>query len=105
MRWLNRDTWKTAIVMASILPFLFLFIGIPMPMVSVQGDVGEAATPTPTLVQATPTVDATAVTQDKLKQEDEQLQRENSFPWIILNAVGSSIGTILVAAAALIAAW
>jgi uncharacterized protein YjbI with pentapeptide repeats len=57
------------------------------------------------IVQGTPTVNTTAVVQDQLKQQDEKLQRDNSFPWIILNAVGSSIGTILVAAAALIAAW
>ncbi len=99
MRWLKRNPWNGIVI--GILLFLvfitWMSIQVEKPQ-SVHATTGGT-------VQGTPTVNTTAIVQDQLEQQDDKLQRDNSFPWIILNAVGGSIGTILVAAAALIAAW
>jgi hypothetical protein len=99
MRWFKRDPLNGIAI--GILLFLVLITWMSIQVEKPQ----PAHALTGGTVQGTPTVDTTAVVQDQLKQQDEKLQRDNSFPWIILNAVGSSLGTILVAAAALIAAW
>ena len=99
MRWLKRNPLNGIAI--GILLFLVL---IPWILIQVEKPQSVHAL-TGGTVQGTPTVNTTAVVQDQLKQQDEKLQRDNSFPWILLNAVGSSLGTILVAAAALIAAW
>ncbi len=99
MRWLKGNPWNGIAI--GILLFLVLITWI---LIQVEKPQPVHAT-TGGTVQGTPTVNTTAIVQDQLKQQDEKLQRDNSFPWIILNAVGGSIGTILVAAAALIAAW
>jgi hypothetical protein len=100
MRWLKRG------------PLIGIAIGILLFLMLITWILIQVEKPQPghfptggTVQQGTPTVNTTAVVQDQLKQQDEKLQRDNSFPWILLNAVGSSLGTILVAAAALIAAW
>jgi uncharacterized protein YjbI with pentapeptide repeats len=101
MWWLKRDIWKAGFAVAGVLLLLILMTWIPLSTVGAYEttQLGYATA-------ATPTVDltVTALVKDQLKQQDVQLQRDNSFPWTILNAVGSSIGTILVATAALIAA-
>jgi hypothetical protein len=53
-------------------------------------DANEVASGT---VTATPQANATAVAQDLLKQQDKQIQRNNTISWALLSAVGSSLGT------------
>jgi hypothetical protein len=107
MRWRKRDLWKAGIVVAGVLLFLVLMLWVPVSAAGARERALRFSGPGTITVQATPTVDltVTAVVKDQLKQQDEKLQRDNSFPWSILNAVGSSIGTILVAVAALVTAW
>jgi len=99
MRWLKRGPLNSIAI--GILLFLVLITWILIKVDKSQ----PAHAFTGGTVQGTPTVNTTAIVQDQLKQQDDKLQKDNSLPWILLNAVGSSIGTILVAAAALIAAW
>ena len=99
MRWLKRDLLNSIAI-----GILFFLVFITWIFIQV-GNAQPVYTPTGGPVKGIPTVNTTAVVQDQLKQQDDKLQKDNSFPWIILNDVGSSIGTILVAAAALIAAW
>ncbi len=53
-------------------------------------------------------MDATALAVDVLKQQDDKIQRDNSFPWTLLNAIGGAgiggVGTIFLAIAAFITA-
>jgi uncharacterized protein YjbI with pentapeptide repeats len=102
MRWLKRNLRKIGSIIV-VVALLVWMVWISFLVVEVQpGPVPAANTG---MVQAMPTVDVTAVAIDQLKQQDEKLQRDNSFPWTLLNAVGGSIGTTLVAAAAIITAW
>jgi multidrug efflux pump subunit AcrB len=93
MRWLKRNLWKVGIAIAGMLLLLTLL----MIVIALAGGGRQSTLPSQAsgtaAIQVTPTVDATAVVQDQLKQQDEKLQRENSFPWTILNT--SSVGTIL----------
>ncbi len=102
MNWFKRNLRKIGIIVTAGL-LLAWAMWISFSVLGTQ--IGRAPAMNTGTVQATPTVDVTAVVQDQLKQQDEKLQRDNSFPWIIWNTVGGSTGTILVAAAALIAAW
>jgi len=98
MRWLKRNPWNGIAI--GILLFLVLITWM-----SIQVEKPQSVHATTGGTVQAPTVNTTAIVQDQLKQQDEKLQRDNSFPWIIWNTVGGSTGTILVAAAALIAAW
>jgi hypothetical protein len=99
MRWLERNPLNGIAI-----GILLLLVLIPWILIQVEKPEAAHAL-TGGAIQGTPTANTTAVVQDQLKQQDEKLQRDNSLPWILLNAVGGSLGTILVAAAALIAAW
>jgi hypothetical protein len=91
MRWLKRNLWKVGIAIAGILLLLTFLMMVIALAGGRQSTLPSQASGT-AAIQVTPTVDATAVVQDQLKQQDEKLQRENSFPWTILNT--SSVGAI-----------
>ena len=76
MRWLKRSPLNGIAI--GILLFLVL---IPWILIQVEKP-HPAHAATGGTVQGTPTVNTTAVVQDQLKQQDEKLQRDNSFPWI-----------------------
>jgi len=99
MRWLKRNPLNGIaigiLLFLVLIPWILIQVEKPQPVHALTGGT----------VQGTPTVHTTAVVQDQLKQQDEKLQRDNSFSWILLNIIGSSLGTIFVAVAALIAAW
>jgi uncharacterized protein YjbI with pentapeptide repeats len=107
MLWPKRGLWKAGIALAGLMLLLVLMVWVPFSAAGTYERASGFAGPGTVTLQTPSAADltVTAVVQDQLRQQDEMLQRENSFPWVILNAVGSSIGTILVAAAALIAAW
>ena len=95
MRWLKGSMRKAGVVFVSLVLLLILVI-VLFALIGPGHQTGTG------VVQATPTIDVTAVAQDKLKQEDEQLQRNNSFPWTVLNAIG---GPMLAALAAIAVAF
>lgn len=81
-----------AIIIAVVLLVLILIVVVP-PLIG-GGQTDQVIQFPGSGVLATPTVNVTAVVQDQLKQQDEQLQRANSQPWIILNPLLGSIGGI-----------
>jgi uncharacterized protein YjbI with pentapeptide repeats len=83
--WLKRNLWKIGIAIAVVLALLLVMVWI----VRLVADANEVASRTVTI---TSQVDATAVAQDYLKQQDKQLQRNNSISWAFLSAIGSSLG-------------
>jgi len=90
MRWLKRDMWKAGIALAGLLLFLILMVLVPM---SASAYEGASKVAIARLVQATSTVDVTAtitaLNEEKLRQEIQQLkdQNEPDFPgWIRMNA-------------------
>jgi len=104
MSGLKGDLRKSDVIIIGVMSLLTFLIVI-LALLGAGGQLAPSNQAGTGIVQPTPTIDATAVAQDKLKQDDEKARRDNSFPWTILNAVGSSIGTVLIATAALIAAW
>jgi uncharacterized protein YjbI with pentapeptide repeats len=92
MHWRGRNISKAVVVFAVIL-LLFLSVIVLPPLIG-GGQTEQTIQFPGGGVPATPTINVTAVVQDQLKQQDEQLQRANSQPWIILNPLFSSIGGI-----------
>ncbi len=114
MHQLKRGVWKTGTTIVGTLLLLALWmwlmvlvVSAPVSAASIYERASGFAGPGTITLQTPSTADltVTAVVQDQLKQQDEKARRDNSFPWTILNALGGSIGTMLAAAAALIAAW
>ena len=103
MGWLKGDQRTTGIVIISVVLLLALLIAVIALVVGGHQTALPGQATGTEAVQATPTVDATAVVQDQLKQQDEKLQRDNSFPWTILNT--SSVGSLFLAVAAILGAW
>ncbi len=102
MRWRGRNISKAVVVFAVIVLLSLSIIVLP-PLIG-GGQTTQIIQFPGGGVQATPTVNVTAVVQDQLKQQDEQLQRANSQPWIILNPLLGSIvviGTTILAVVAL----
>jgi uncharacterized protein YjbI with pentapeptide repeats len=104
MRWLKRDRWRLAIPFAGLLLLLMLMVWVPMAASAYEG-ASETVTPTPATVQTTPTVDVTAtmtaLNEEKLRQEIQQLKSQNEptlFDWlksnisILLLGLGAFIG-------------
>jgi hypothetical protein len=104
MCWLKRDIWKAGIVLASVLFLLILMVWLPASSFGASKRASGFAEPGTATVQTPSTADLTitAVVQDQLKQQDEKAQRDNSFPWTILNAIG---GPMLAALAAIAIAF
>src|SRR5437868_3793067 len=88
MHWRKRGLRKAAIAIVGMLLLLLFMVWVPVSMASPREGMLGFAGPVTATVQATPTVDltVTALVKDQLKQQDENLRRENSFPWTLLNA-------------------
>jgi hypothetical protein len=107
MRRLKGDLRKSDIVIIGGMLLLTLLIVAFALLGTGQQTAPSGQTPGMGTVQGTPTVDATAVAGDILKQQDEQLQRANSGLWPYWLSVSGSIGgigAILAAVAAFIVA-
>ena len=72
MHWLKRNPLNGIAI--GILLFLVL---IPWILIQVEKPQPAVHALTGGTVQGTPTVNSTAIVQDQLKQQDEQLQRDN----------------------------
>jgi hypothetical protein len=99
MRWLKRNMRKVGIALAGLLLLLALMVWVPVSAASTSAEAPELAIPES--VQATPTVDVTAtmtaLNEEKLRQEIQQLKNQNYWAW-------TTIGPILVGFAGLLAA-
>jgi uncharacterized protein YjbI with pentapeptide repeats len=87
MRWVERDMRKVAVII-SIFLFLLLLLWIPSFKVSAQRNIGGAAAPTPTILQATPTPDLTVTVLAKQKLREDVDQGQHTFEnWFWANGV------------------
>ena len=97
MCWLKRDIWRIGIPLASLLLLLMLMVLVPLSAGAYEATSGLAVSGS---VQATPTVDVTAtmtaLNEEKLRQEIQQLKNQNGNQnnWLANNS------TALIAAAA-----
>ena len=92
MCWLKRYLWEVGIALAGLLFFLVLMLWVPLSAAAYEGTSGLPA-PTSATVQLTPTVDVTAtmtaLQEDKLRQEIQQLKNQNEHDllgWLRTNA-------------------
>ena len=103
MRWHERHIWKAGIAIVGMLLSLVLMTWLPLSAVGAHEttQLGSTTVMETGTVQGTATLDltVTALAKEQTKQQVDKLQRENLFPWAILNAVGSSIGTMCLALA------
>ena len=91
MLWLKRNRWKAYIAFAGLLLF-WVFMGwVPVSLVGASEITSQAVTPV--TGTATPTVNATAtmtaLQEDKLRQEIQQLKNQNEpdlLRWLRTNA-------------------
>src|SRR5947209_5159697 len=91
MRWLKRDIWKVGMALAGLLLLLVLLVWVKVEVAGAYE--GTSGLATPVTVQATPTVDVTAtmtaLQEDKLRQEIQQLKNQNEpdlLGWLRTNA-------------------
>jgi Pentapeptide repeats (8 copies) len=97
MRWLKRGMWRAAIAMVGLLLLLVLTVWVP---VSVGAYGGESVPP-----QVTPTIDVTAtmtaLNEEKLRQEIQQLKNQNGNQnnWLANNSTAliAAVATVIVA--------
>jgi uncharacterized protein YjbI with pentapeptide repeats len=109
MCWLKRGIWKVGIAIAGMLLLLVLMVWILASAVSAQEIAPGPATPGTETVQVTPTEDATvtALNQEKLAQEVQQLKNQNEpdlFGWLRTNAA-ILFSTLVVVLGGLIGLW
>lgn len=90
MPWLKRDIWKAGVALACLLLFLTLTIMIPLSASAYEGASRQAL---PGLVQAVPTVDATAT---MTALNEEKLKHENDWLWSNGVAILSGVLSALV---------
>ncbi len=103
MRWLKRDIWKVDIALAGLLLLLVLMVWVPVSSVGASERTSELAIAGP--VQATPTVDVTAtmtaLNEEKLRQEIQQLKNQNGNQnnWLVNNSTAliAAVATVVVA--------
>src|SRR5215471_5470454 len=99
MRLLKRGLWRAGVALAGLLFFIVFMVWIPLAATAYGGS-PEIATPTPTTVRPTSTVDATVIALQKeqltlqIRQLQNQLQSQNN--WFANNS------TALIAACAAI---
>ena len=101
MRWLKRDMWKAGIALAALLLLLVLVVWVPVSAAGAYGGASGSTTSRTATVQATPTVDATALNKEvltlQIKQLQNQLQNQNN--WLSNNSTAliAAFATIVVA--------
>src|SRR5947207_11105088 len=90
MRWPRRDTWKAGLTLASLPLLLVLMVWVSVSANAYEGKSGRARSVT---VQTTLTVDVTAtitaLNEEKLRQEIQQLKNQNEpdlLGWFRMNA-------------------
>jgi len=106
MHWLTRNLWKTGIAIVGVLLLLLLMAWVTVSTAGAEVRALGPAQPGTATVQAQPSVDATvtALNDEKLAQEVQQLQHENDWWWnygaILLTSL---ISTLTLAAAGVFA--
>jgi flagellar biosynthesis/type III secretory pathway M-ring protein FliF/YscJ len=99
MRWLKREVWRVGIALAGLLLLLLLMVWVPVSAAHAQKLVMLGT------VQATPTVDVTAtmtaLNEEKLRQEIQQLKNQNGNQnnWLVNNSTAliAAVATVIVA--------
>ncbi len=103
MRWLKRDRWKVGMVIAGLLLLLVLMVWVPVSAAGAyEGTLGLAKAGS---VQAIPTADVTAtmtaLNEEKLGQEIQQLKEQNGNQnnWLANNSTAliAAVATVVVA--------
>src|SRR5438270_5983345 len=98
MCWLKRDIWRIGIPLASLLLLLMLMVLVSLSAGAYEATSGLAVSGS---VQATPTVDVTAtmtaLNEEKLRQEIQQLKNQNN--WLANNSTAliAAVATVIVA--------